>query len=194
MILKHGKLTFEYSKINSYIFMGTNKCCQVHFKNALLKKDIEVDISLEQEKLDQPFWVKYFDVPWIVTNTKYTPDALNYAKSVKMKVTSWDYPFGTSLRDLIEKKKLYPISVLRGVSVKAKEKLFESDIFLIKSLVEMGVDELVQRTGFSKRYLKRIVGEAGAVLGVGKQGLFWVREEFGKGNKIFTFLIIIHHY
>lgn len=60
MITKHSKLTFEYNQITPLIYLGTNMCCQTHFKNQLLKKGINADISLEKEKMDQPFGVKYY--------------------------------------------------------------------------------------------------------------------------------------
>jgi protein-tyrosine phosphatase len=60
MKIKHGKLTFEYNKITSNIYLGTDMCCQTHFKSELLKKGIEADISLEGENQDKPFGVKYY--------------------------------------------------------------------------------------------------------------------------------------
>ncbi len=54
------KPIFEYSKINNYIYIGTNQCCALHFKNSLIKKGIKADVSLEKEKLDKPFGVDYF--------------------------------------------------------------------------------------------------------------------------------------
>ncbi len=59
-MVKHGKLTFEYNKITDYIYLGTNQCCQVHFKKELLKKGIKADISLEKERIDAPFGVDYY--------------------------------------------------------------------------------------------------------------------------------------
>lgn len=59
-IVKHGKLKFEYNLITPLIYIGSNQCCKVHFKEALLKKGIQADISLEKERLDKPFGVKYF--------------------------------------------------------------------------------------------------------------------------------------
>ena len=59
-MVKHGKLTFEYSKITEYIYIGTNQCCQTHFNKKLLSKGIKADISLEKERLDAPFGVDYY--------------------------------------------------------------------------------------------------------------------------------------
>lgn len=71
MITHPDKPIFEYNKITSYIYIGTNQCCQVHFKNKLLKKGIKADISLEEKKLDQPFGVKYY--LWLPTKDHKTP-------------------------------------------------------------------------------------------------------------------------
>ncbi|MDP2585805.1 MAG: ATP cone domain-containing protein [Candidatus Levybacteria bacterium] len=71
---------------------------------------------------------------WLVTNTKITQDALNYAICASMKVISWDYPEKGSFRDLIEKHKLYPVTTLTGLTQKQKQTLAENHIVLAKSV------------------------------------------------------------
>lgn len=71
MKIKHDKLIFEYSKITQHIYIGTNKCCETHFKSKLLKKGIEADISLEGEKQDNPFGVKFY--LWLPTLDHHPP-------------------------------------------------------------------------------------------------------------------------
>lgn len=59
--IKHPKhIPFEYSRINNNIYIGTNQCCQIHFKKILLKKGINADISLEKERIDYPLGIDYF--------------------------------------------------------------------------------------------------------------------------------------
>ncbi|MBI2141843.1 dual specificity protein phosphatase family protein [Candidatus Woesearchaeota archaeon] len=70
-IIQHGKPRFEYSQITPYIFLGTDMCCQPHFKNELLKKGIAADISLREKHVDTPFGVKYF--LWLPTRDHYAP-------------------------------------------------------------------------------------------------------------------------
>lgn len=53
-----GKL--EFNQITEYIYIGTNACCQTHFDGQLLGLGIAADISLEDEKLDSPFGIKFF--------------------------------------------------------------------------------------------------------------------------------------
>lgn len=57
---KKDHVKFEYNKITPLIYLGTNACCQVHFKQELLDKGIRADISIENERVDQPIGVDYF--------------------------------------------------------------------------------------------------------------------------------------
>jgi len=71
---------------------------------------------------------------WLVTNTKITPDALNYAICSNMKVISWDYPENGSFRDLIEKYKLHPITMLTTLSQNQKQLLTGNHTVLAKDV------------------------------------------------------------
>ena len=51
---------FEYNKITSDIFIGTNQCCRIHFNKELVKNSVKADLSLEENKIDNPFGVDYF--------------------------------------------------------------------------------------------------------------------------------------
>jgi len=65
-------LPFGYSRITSYIYIGTNKCCSNQgLKQALLKKGIEAEISLEKEKVSSPFGVKFY--LWLPTDEHSPP-------------------------------------------------------------------------------------------------------------------------
>lgn len=104
-----------------------------------------------------------FDQPWVATNTKCSNQAINYARGVKMKVTSWEYPAGESLRDLIEEKKLYPITILKSLNNEVTWKLSNAGIFIAKDLVTMGFDELKSRTKIQENILRKLVAEAKSV-------------------------------
>lgn len=75
-----------------------------------------------------------FNNAWLVTNTKVTQDALNYAICANMKVISWDYPEKGSFRDLIEKHKLYPITALTSLTQNQKQLLAENHVVLAKDV------------------------------------------------------------
>lgn len=62
---------FEYSKITKYLYIGSNQCCQAHFNQKLIKKGIVADISLEENKIDHPFGVKFYS--WLPTKNHASP-------------------------------------------------------------------------------------------------------------------------
>lgn len=84
------------------------------------------DDVLEKNNLNQA---------WLVTNTKATTDAIAYAVCMGMKVISWDYPEGESLRDLIQTSGLFPITALTTLSEQHKKKLLEKQIIFSKDIV-----------------------------------------------------------
>ena len=74
------------------------------------------------------------DEPWIITNTKLTQDAISFAKCVGMSVMGWNYPEDKSLRFLVEKWKLHPITVLDNLSLSQKQTLMQNHITLCKQI------------------------------------------------------------
>ena len=79
---------------------------------------------------------------WLVTNTRCTSDALKYAECTGLNILSWTYPGRTSLQKMIEDKKLYPVTIMAGVSSGLLTRLFERNIILLKTLAEMEAKEI----------------------------------------------------
>ena len=71
---------------------------------------------------------------WLVTNTRITSDALNFSTCSNIKVISWNYPERSGLRDLIEKSKLHPITVLTTLSQNQKQNLLDNHTVLCKDI------------------------------------------------------------
>lgn len=73
---------------------------------------------------------------WLVTNTRFTIDAINYAKCVGLTLLSWDYPLNNGIKDNIDSFDLYPITTLINLSKDEKTTLISKDIILVKELYE----------------------------------------------------------
>lgn len=73
---------------------------------------------------------------WIVTNTKATIDAISYAACENIKIISWNYPEGESLRELVEESKLVPISALTTLTPAQKQHFLSKHIVLCKDLYD----------------------------------------------------------
>lgn len=75
-----------------------------------------------------------FSEGWIVTNTKTTIDANIYAQCAGLKVVSWSYPNGESLRDRVEKARLYPLTMISSLNQSYKISLLTNHIVLCKEI------------------------------------------------------------
>jgi hypothetical protein len=97
-----------------------------------------------------------FDQAWLICNTKCSRDARKYAKCVGLKITSWGYPGKESLEKMIERKKLYPVTILRSVTGFTKDRLFKAKIMLAKDLLNYRVEDLKRMTGLPENTLDKI--------------------------------------
>lgn len=100
--------------------------------------------------------IDLFDTPWLATNTKCVNDAVEYAKGVGLKITSWNYPENASLRKLIEDKNLYPITVLKDVKRKTIEKLLELNLVLAEDILNEDSKELAKELNISEYEIEKI--------------------------------------
>ncbi len=82
---------------------------------------------------------KGFDIPWLITNTKLTQEVKTYALCVGMRVTSWDYPAGESLRELIDKSGLYPITASTTLSASRKQALIDRGVVFYKDIASLHI-------------------------------------------------------
>ena len=78
---------------------------------------------------------KKMDRGGVVTNTRFTEDALAYGKCVDLYLLSWDIPHGDGLRDRIDRLGLYPITVSTLLSQREKQFLLSRDVVLCRELL-----------------------------------------------------------
>jgi len=71
---------------------------------------------------------------WVITNTRFTLDALQYGECVGLHLLSWDYPKGNSLKERIDRLGLYPITVSTLLTKREKTFLLSRDIVLCRQL------------------------------------------------------------
>lgn len=72
---------------------------------------------------------------WLVTNTKFTDQAIKYGECKGLKMVGWNYPRnGTSLQHMIENGGLQPLTCLVGLSNIHKRMLIEKGIVMCKDL------------------------------------------------------------
>ena len=86
---------------------------------------------------------------WVVTNTRFTEDALAYGKCSGLYLLSWDYPKNDGLKDRIDRLGLDPITVSTLLTKREKQFLLNRNVVLCRELVgdhfyldHLGVSEI----------------------------------------------------
>lgn len=122
----------------------------------------EVHVALYTQARFEDVKVRnHIDEAWLITNTKTTIDANTYALCAGMHVLSWDYPFGEGLRELIERLRLHPITMLTTLAQSQKMTLLENHIVLCKDLLHK--PELTNMLYLSDQDKKRLMQEVATV-------------------------------
>jgi len=94
---------------------------------------------------------------WVVTNTRFTADALQFGKCMGLYLLSWDYPKNQGLKDRIDQLGLYPITVSTLLTQREKQFLLSRDVVLCKQLI--GDDFYLDHLGISESRKERILKE-----------------------------------
>lgn len=98
---------------------------------------------------------------WIVTNTRFTLDAVKYGECAGLKLLSWDYPVNNGLKDLITRVGLHPVTSLSTVSKREKEMLLEMDVIFCTQLAES--PEHLNKIGMDTRKAGKVLREVAAI-------------------------------
>ncbi|TVR78539.1 MAG: ATPase [Chitinophagaceae bacterium] len=72
--------------------------------------------------------------PWLISNNRFTKDAMDYGECAGIKMLSWDYPNKDSLKKLIEKHNAYPITCLTSITLNEKKLLLSEDVIVCNQI------------------------------------------------------------
>src|SRR5262249_52591373 len=131
---------------------------EAKFHNSVgIKTDVHVALYT-QARFEDVREKNGFNKAFLITNTKATTDAITYAHCVGMEIMTWDYPEGNSLRDLVEKYGLYPITALSTLPQSTAQALLEKSNVLSLDICKNPA--LLDTTGLSEEKKKQILEEA----------------------------------
>jgi hypothetical protein len=72
---------------------------------------------------------------WVVTNTRFTGDAIQYGTCCGLYLLSWDYPKNDGLKDRIDRLGLYPITASTLLNNREKQFLLSREVVLYRDLI-----------------------------------------------------------
>lgn len=102
----------------------------------------------------------------VVTNTKFTDKAVQFAQCAGLELLGWDYPHGASLHDRVDKAGLYPVTALTTLSRREKTALLQERLVLCQDLATRG--DVLDRIGISGAKATAVLEEAAALCVPGK--------------------------
>ena len=109
---------------------------------------------LDNNLLTEPY--KQFK-GWIITNARFTEDAIAFSKCKNISLLSWDYPFSHSLKKLIDQYKLYPLTCLTSITSNEKKWLLSKNVVLVKELHEN--EKRLMHAGISRKRINKVLAE-----------------------------------
>ncbi len=112
-------------------------------------KDKPHDIFTRKDELSQC---------WIVTNNRFTSDAVTFANCSGLNLLSWDLPKDNNLRTKIDSNFLYPVTCLTTLTLVEKDKLLILDVLLVKEIINNS--QCLEKIGLSPNRIKNVLKEA----------------------------------
>jgi hypothetical protein len=140
--------------------------CKFHNKPGI-KCDVKIPLyvhsrfrDIENYFNEQPETNGKIHEGWVVTNTHFTEDAIQYGMCADLHLLGWDYPHGNALKDLIDDMGLHPITCLTTLRQSEKQFLLDKNIVLSNDLFkDPGLLKLPGMTGVRiEQVLKEVEG------------------------------------
>jgi hypothetical protein len=95
---------------------------------------------------------------WIVTNNRFTSDAVDFAKCSGLNLLSWNYPTNNNLKTKNDTGNLYPVTCLTTLTLAEKDKLLILDVILVKEIINNS--DSLEKIGLSANRMKNVLKEA----------------------------------
>ena len=126
--------------------------------------DVKIPLYIQARFKDvESQWVKLpghgtkFHQGWVVTNTRFSSDAIQFGNCSGLKLLGWDYPLKGSLKDLIDTLGLYPITCLTTLTKIEKQYLLDKSIVLCQEISDN--EKYLVQAGIKQARIKTILNE-----------------------------------
>lgn len=95
---------------------------------------------------------------WIVTNTRFTADAIQFGTCSNLHMIGWDFPKRGSLKERIDISGLHPVTCLTTLTKREKDQLLEREIVLCRDLIAS--ENALKSLRLSDARIKNVIEEA----------------------------------
>ncbi len=99
----------------------------------------------------------YFTRAWLITNTSFTSQAIQYGNCAGLALTGWNYPKGYTLQDLVQRTQTHPITCLTTLTANHKSALLESGVVLCRDILNN--PKPLENIGLNKARIAAVIEE-----------------------------------
>lgn len=131
----------------------------------VLKSDLKVVLyikarfdDLKENTYDYGGTHRKLNEGWLVTNTKFTDQALKYGECQGVKMVGWNYPKKGNLHDIIEELRLHPFTCLVSLSNVQKKQLLAKGVILCRDITHQ--PNILKEIGMSTAEAQKVYAEA----------------------------------
>ena len=128
-------------------------------KTALYVRERFEDLKRAQNHSKET--MPYINISMLITNTKFTRNAISYSKCAGLKLLGWNYPKSESLEDMIKDTGVYPVTALTTLTQQEKIRLLQLDTPICNGL-ENNTDVL-KHAGVSPAKIGTVIEESQAL-------------------------------
>lgn len=115
--------------------------CKFHNRTGIIC-DVKIPLYIQSRFVDvKSSWEKDPSLKGIsfqgmvVTNTRFSDDAVQFGTCIGLNLLGWDFPSGKGLREQIDRSALYPITCLTSLTKQEKGKLLDAKVVLCHEIV-----------------------------------------------------------
>lgn len=101
----------------------------------------------------------------MVTNTKFTKRAMRYSQCMGVELLGWNCPKARGLENLIEKHKLYPITILPSLKKELKDIFISEKMMLVQNALKIKPEKFAKKFKIPIKTLFPLIKEAKILLG-----------------------------
>lgn len=102
--------------------------------------------------------------PILVTNTKFSNVATEFANCVGIELLGWRTPEDKGLETIIDNNGFYPITILPSLDQETSEAFIKQRMVLAKDLLEVDKDEFIRQNKVTKNQIENLIEEAKTLL------------------------------
>jgi Holliday junction resolvase len=147
----------KYFMVECKFHNQTGFVCDVKIPLYIQSRFKDVEYSLNR----MPDQNSKFHQGWVVTNTRFSSDAIQYGNCVGLHLVGWDHPHNGSLRDQIDQSGLYPLTCLTTLRDEEKASLLSAGIVLSKEFTHNQAP--LSKIGISPERITAIVKESSEI-------------------------------